>query len=91
MWGSNIQALSTEYRTVAVDQIEEIGRSICTKPVECLGDLLVWLNDVFDALGLQGGVNLAGPSYGRRVGGSICATFPCHAQQSRPPGPATLF
>src|SRR5947208_1980903 len=32
MWAPNIRDLSSEYRTFAVDQIGDFGRSICTKP-----------------------------------------------------------
>lgn len=74
MWTPNIQALSAEYHTFAVDQIGDIGRSICTKPVRCLNDLLAWLNELFDALELGGGVNLAGLSFG----GSLVAQYALH-------------
>lgn len=51
MRAPNIQALSGAYRTVAVDQIGEGGRSLCDKPVRRLNDLLVWLDELFDTLG----------------------------------------
>jgi pimeloyl-ACP methyl ester carboxylesterase len=41
IWAPNIQALSEAYRTFAVDQIGDVGRSTCTKPVRCVKDLLV--------------------------------------------------
>ena len=64
MWAPNIQALSESYRTIAVDQIGDVGRSTCTKPVRRTNDLLVWLDELFDALKLEDRINLVGVSYG---------------------------
>ena len=64
MWVPNIRALSEDYRTFAVDQVGEVGRSICTRPLPCLSDFLSWLDELFDALKLGDGINLAGMSYG---------------------------
>jgi pimeloyl-ACP methyl ester carboxylesterase len=74
MWAPNIQALSCEYRTFAVDQIGEIGRSTCTQPVRSLDDLLSWLDELFDALELGNRINLAGLSYG----GALTAQYALH-------------
>ncbi|MGC4051979.1 MAG: alpha/beta hydrolase [Paludibaculum sp.] len=64
MWTRNIQALSREFRTYAVDQVGELGRSTCQQPFRNLDDLIVWLDELITALGLQGGLNLMGLSYG---------------------------
>lgn len=64
MWGPYIQALSESHRTYAVDQIGDIGRSTCTKPARSSQDLLVWLDELFDALKLGEGIDLVGVSYG---------------------------
>ncbi|MGD0578023.1 MAG: alpha/beta fold hydrolase, partial [Bryobacteraceae bacterium] len=74
MWAPNVQALSAEYRTFAVDQIGEIGRSVCTQPIQSLSDHLSWLNELFDALELGDGINLAGLSYG----GALTAQYALH-------------
>jgi pimeloyl-ACP methyl ester carboxylesterase len=76
MWAPNIKALSAEYRTFAVDQIGEFGRSICTTPVQCLDDLMTWLNELFDGLGLRNGVNLMGISYGGALTAQYALRFP---------------
>jgi pimeloyl-ACP methyl ester carboxylesterase len=76
MWAPNIQALSAEYRTFAVDQIGDIGRSICTKPARRFSDLLVWLNQLFDGLELSRGINLAGISYGGALAAEYALRFP---------------
>jgi pimeloyl-ACP methyl ester carboxylesterase len=77
MWAPNIQALSEACRTFAVDQVGDIGRSTCTKPVRHLNDLLVWLDGLFDALELGNRINLMGVSYG----GWITAEYARHAPQ----------
>jgi pimeloyl-ACP methyl ester carboxylesterase len=75
MWAPNIRALSGAYRTFAVDQIGDVGRSTCIKPVRRVKDLLVWLDELFDALKLEDGINLAGVSYG----GWLTAEYALHA------------
>lgn len=74
MWAPNVKELSGAFRTIAVDQVGEIGRSTCTRPPQSLSDLLGWLNELFDALGLGDGVNLAGLSYG----GALTAQYALH-------------
>src|SRR5215471_2011220 len=76
MWAPNIEALSAEYRTFAVDQIGEFGRSICTTPVQCLDDLMTWLNELFDGLELRNSVNLMGISYGGALSAQYALRFP---------------
>jgi pimeloyl-ACP methyl ester carboxylesterase len=76
MWVPNIQALSAQYHTFAVDQIGDFGRSICTKPLRRYNDLLAWLNEVFDGLDLRGGVNLAGISFGGALAAEYALHFP---------------
>src|SRR5438477_51895 len=44
MWAPNIETLSTEYHTFAIDQIGDFGKSICTKPVRPMNDLTTWLD-----------------------------------------------
>lgn len=76
MWAPNIQALSEAYRTIAVDQIGDVGRSTCTKPVRRLQDVLVWLGELFDALELGDRVNLAGVSFGGWLASQYALRFP---------------
>lgn len=76
MWVPNIQALSAEYHTFAVDQIGDFGQSICTKPLRQYNDLLAWLNELLDALDLRGGVNLVGISFGGALAAEYALHFP---------------
>ena len=77
MWAHCVGGLSEEYRTIAVDQIGEIGRSTATRPVRDLDDQLHWLNELFDVMELGNQVNLMGLSYG----GALSAQFAVHYPQ----------
>jgi pimeloyl-ACP methyl ester carboxylesterase len=77
MWSPNVDALSREYRTVAVDQIGEFGRSVCAKPIRTLQDLLAWLDELIVALAGQERVSLIGMSYG----GALAAQYALHAPE----------
>lgn len=71
MWAPNVAALSSEYRTIALDQIQEFGRSRCTRMLLQYEDLLDWLSDVFDGLELESSTSIMGISYG----GALAARF----------------
>jgi pimeloyl-ACP methyl ester carboxylesterase len=71
MWAPNIRELSTAFRTFAVDQIGDFGKTLCTRPIESVDDYVVWLDELFDALELRSGVNLAGMSFG----GALAAQY----------------
>jgi pimeloyl-ACP methyl ester carboxylesterase len=64
MWLPNIKILSNHYRTYAVDNILDCGRSIYTQPIKTIDDLVNWLDELFDALELDDHINLMGLSYG---------------------------
>jgi pimeloyl-ACP methyl ester carboxylesterase len=77
MWSPIIEALSAEYRTIAVDQMADLGRSVCDGPITRLEGLLAWLDELFDVLELRDGINLAGMSFG----GWLAAEYGLHAPQ----------
>jgi len=74
MWSPNIEALSREYRTVAVDQVGEFGKSVCAKPVQSLQDLVAWLDELIGALEVRERVSLVGMS----CGGALAAQYALH-------------
>ncbi|HWR54025.1 MAG TPA: alpha/beta hydrolase [Bryobacteraceae bacterium] len=76
MWSPNIRALSEEFRTFAVDQIGEFGKSICSTPVHGIADLLGWLDELFTGLDLDRGFNLLGVSYGGALAAQYALKFP---------------
>jgi pimeloyl-ACP methyl ester carboxylesterase len=76
MWSPNIEALSREYRTFAVDQIGEFGKSVCVKPVRTLQDLVAWLDELIASLKGRDRVNLAGMSYGGALAAQYALQFP---------------
>ena len=74
MWAPNIEALSSEYRTVAVDQVGEFGKSVSTRPVESLADLIRWLDELIGVVAAGERVSMAGLSYG----GALAAQYALH-------------
>lgn len=64
MWLPNIEDLSKNYRTYAIDDIYGNGRSIYTKTITESTDFVNWLDELFDALQLDDKINLIGMSYG---------------------------
>jgi pimeloyl-ACP methyl ester carboxylesterase len=64
MWIPNIAALSERYRTYALDLITDIGLSVPRREFGSPENYVAWLDEVFDVLAPEGGVNLMGISYG---------------------------
>jgi pimeloyl-ACP methyl ester carboxylesterase len=64
MWIPNIEALSNEYRTYAIDNIYDCGRSIYTQEIKTPIDFVQWLDELFTALDLGNEIRLMGLSYG---------------------------
>ena len=64
IWNANIAALSKEYRTYALDNIYDFGRSVYTRKIENGNDFALWLDELFDALGLGNKIRIIGYSYG---------------------------
>jgi len=62
-WAPQIAALSAEYRTYAIDSINDFGRSVNTRPVRKPADFVQWLDELFMALDLDE-INLVAFSYG---------------------------
>jgi pimeloyl-ACP methyl ester carboxylesterase len=63
MWSSAIAELSRDFHAYAIDQIDDVGKSIPTSIPASRSDYAAWLSDVFDQLGLQQ-ANVVGLSYG---------------------------
>lgn len=75
-WVTNIEALSTAYRTYAVDSIYDYGRSISSQPTRSVDDVVAWLDETFNAFGLGNRINLMGLSYGGWLAGQYALRFP---------------
>jgi len=63
MWIRNIEALSKNYRTYAVDTIDNYGRSLPVKPMASIRSYVDWMDHLFQQLKLQE-INLVGQSFG---------------------------
>jgi pimeloyl-ACP methyl ester carboxylesterase len=75
MWMQVIDTLSESYRTYAVDNIYDFGRSVYTRPITTTDDLLKWLDELFSTLALGDDINLIGLSYG----GWLASQYTLHA------------
>jgi len=64
MWIPNIAALSRAYRTYALDNIYDCGRSIYTREFKTSQDFVLWLDELFTALDLGDNIRMMGLSYG---------------------------
>ncbi|MBI4926769.1 MAG: alpha/beta hydrolase [Anaerolineae bacterium] len=76
MWIPNIADLSQKYRTYAIDNIYDCGRSIYTQTLSSPEDLVGWLDELFTALELDDRINLMGLSYGSWLAHQYALRFP---------------
>ena len=76
MWIPNIEALSEYYRTYALDNIYDNGRSVYTRPITSPDDLVKWLDELLNALGFGDNINLMGISFGGWLTSHYALLFP---------------
>ncbi|KMQ49537.1 carboxylesterase [Chitinispirillum alkaliphilum] len=76
IWDANIEAFSEKYRTYALDNIYDWGRSVYVRKIENGQDFANWLDELFDTLQLGNSINLAGYSYGGWVASQYALNFP---------------
>lgn len=75
MWLSNIEALSKDYRTYAID-IFGHGRSVNIKSLNDTQDFVNWLDELFNVLELGNNINLMGMSLGSWITSQYALKFP---------------
>ena len=76
IWQANIKALSSVYRTYALDNIYDFGRSVYTRKMETPNDFSQWLDELFDTLSLGKDIRIIGYSYGGWVTGLYAINHP---------------
>ena len=76
MWMQNIEALSACYKTYAVDNIYDYGRSVYTRLIKEPDDYMNWLDELFTTLALGNRIHLMGMSYGGWLTGLYALRFP---------------
>jgi pimeloyl-ACP methyl ester carboxylesterase len=76
MWMPNITALSREFRTYAVDNIYDSGRSIYTREPGTPEDFVLWLDELLTSLGLGDRIHMVGLSYGSWLTHQYALRFP---------------
>jgi pimeloyl-ACP methyl ester carboxylesterase len=64
IWHANIKALSQYYRTYALDNIYDYGRSVYFRELKSGKDFSDWLDELFDTLNLGDSIRIIGYSYG---------------------------
>ncbi len=77
MWWPNIKAFSTDFETYAVDNLYDFGRSVYSRKPQTPADIVAWLNELFDALGLGLNIHLIGLS----LGGWMTGLFALHSPE----------
>jgi pimeloyl-ACP methyl ester carboxylesterase len=75
-WLPNIKALSANFHTYAIDNIYDYGRSINSRPLKSSTDYINWLDELFQAIGLNEKLNLVGYSYGGWLTAQYAMSFP---------------
>jgi len=76
IWQANIKAFSSVYRTYALDNIYDFGRSVYTRKMETHTDFTQWLDELFDKLLLSQNIRMVGYSYGGWVAGNYAVKHP---------------
>lgn len=76
IWAPNIPDLSASFRTYAVDNVYDFGRSVYSRHVTTPEDFVLWLDELFGGLGLSGDVNLVGLSYGGWIASQYAISRP---------------
>lgn len=78
VWFNNVGPLARRHRVLAVDQINDAGRSVPSgQPVRTRGDLMAWLDAVLAGLPIAGSVRICGHSYG----GWLALNYAMHAPE----------
>lgn len=76
MWRPNVEGLSEHFRVVAVDIMNDNGRSVPTKEILSAKDYADWLNDITTSLFPEQRVNLMGVSYGGWISSEFALRYP---------------
>jgi pimeloyl-ACP methyl ester carboxylesterase len=76
IWSANIKALSEKYRTYALDNIYDFGRSVYSRRIASGNDFAGWLDELFDTLRLGNKIRIIGYSYGGWVASQYALYHP---------------
>jgi pimeloyl-ACP methyl ester carboxylesterase len=75
-WQPNVEDWSAHYRIYAVDNIYDYGLSVYARPIKTRYEMLTWLDELFNALGLENNINMIGMSYGGWLAGQYTLHYP---------------
>jgi pimeloyl-ACP methyl ester carboxylesterase len=76
MWETLIEPLSRRHRTYAVDNVNDVGRSVGTRPMRRARDFTDWLDELLTELALGDGADLMGMSYGAWITAHMALRHP---------------
>jgi pimeloyl-ACP methyl ester carboxylesterase len=76
IWKANIKAFSSVYRTYALDNIFDFGRSVYIRKMKTHDDFTQWLDELFASLSLGQNLRIVGYSYGGWITGNYAVSHP---------------
>jgi pimeloyl-ACP methyl ester carboxylesterase len=90
MWFPNVGALSEGYRVYAVDTLNDLGKSIPTRPTRTQHASAAWLVELFDALGVDSAF-VVGASNGGWLAANLAIHHPERLRRIALLSPAGVF
>lgn len=90
LWAPNVTALSARHRVYAVDVIGQPGRSLARRRIETRDDLVRWLTEVMDGLGVPR-ATLIGSSFGAFLAMDLALAARDRVEKLVLIGPAGVF
>ncbi len=89
-WYANVAPLSRHFRVYALDVVNQMGLSVCTRPLATRADCAAWLGEVLDGLGLER-ATLMGHSYGGWLALNLALAAPARVTRLVLLSPASAF
>jgi pimeloyl-ACP methyl ester carboxylesterase len=75
IWYRNVESLSKQYRTYAIDTIGEANKSVLTQPIKSNNDFTDWIVELFDQLHIQS-ADVVGNSFGGYIAMNTAISHP---------------
>jgi pimeloyl-ACP methyl ester carboxylesterase len=89
-WYANVAPLSQHYRVYALDVVNQMGLSVCTRPLTTRAQCAAWLGEVLAGLGLER-ATLMGHSYGGWLALNLALAQPARVERLVLLSPAAAF
>lgn len=89
-WYANVAPLSRHFRVYAIDVVNQMGLSVCARPLTTRAHCAAWLGEVLTGLGLERAA-LAGHSYGGWLALNFALAAPARVARLALLSPANAF